>query len=55
MEIFNENLSKVDTNNVDMDILGDFNVNLRQNVHYVFQKQNFLIRQSVPNNVKNNF
>ena len=39
MEIFNENLSKVDTNNVETYILGDFNINLWQNGHYVFQKQ----------------
>ena len=38
MEIFNENLSKVDTNNVETYILGDFNINLWQNGHYVFQK-----------------
>ena len=35
MEIFNENLSKVDTNNVETYILGDFNINLWQNGHYV--------------------
>ena len=39
MEIFHENLSKVDTNNVEIYILGDFNINLWQNDHYVFQKQ----------------
>ena len=39
MEIFNENLSKVDTNNIESQILGDFNINLWQNGHYVFQKQ----------------
>ena len=33
MEIFNENLSKVDTNNVETYFLGDFNVNLWQNGH----------------------
>ena len=37
MEIFNENLSKVDTNNVETYILGDFNINLWQNGHYVFK------------------
>ena len=55
MEIFNESLSKVDTNNVETYILGDFNINLWQNGHYVFQKHNFLSCLSVPNDVKNYF
>ena len=55
MEIFNENLSKADTNNVETYILGDFNKNLWQNSHYVFQKHNFLSCLSVPNDVKNYF
>ena len=53
MEIFNENLSKVDTNNVETYILGDFNINLWQNGHYVFQKHNFLSFHSIRNVVKN--
>ena len=52
MEIFNENLSKVDTNNVETYILGDLNINLWQNGHYIFQKHNFLSCLSVPNDVK---
>ena len=55
MEIFNEKLSKVDTNNVETYILGDFNINLWQNGHYVFQKHNLVSCQSVPNDVKNYF
>ena len=55
MEIFNENLSKVDTNNVETYILGDFNINLWQNGHYVIQKHNLISCQSVPNDVKNYF
>ena len=55
MENFDENLSKVHTNNVEPYILGDFNINLWQNGHYVFQKQNFLSCLSVPNDVKNYF
>ena len=55
MEIFNENMSKVDTNNVEINILGDFNISLWQNGHYVFQKHNFLSCLSVPNDVKNYF
>ena len=55
MEIFNENLSKVDTNNVETYILGDFNINFWQNGQYVFQKDNFLSCHSGPNDVKNFF
>ena len=55
MEVFIENLSKVGTKNVEMNILGDFNINLSQNGHYVFQKQNLLSFHSVPNDVKNYF
>ena len=55
MEIFNENMSKVDTNSVEINILGDFNISLWQNGHYVFQKHNFLSCLSVPNDVKNYF
>ena len=36
IEIFNENLSKANTNNIEIYILGDFNINLWQNGHYVF-------------------
>ena len=38
METFNENLSKVETNSIETYILGNFNINLLQNGHYVFQK-----------------
>ena len=55
VEIFNEHLSKVGTNNIETYILGDFNINLWQNGHYVFQKHNFLSCQSVPNDVENYF
>ena len=55
MEIFNENLSKVKTNNAEDYILGDFNINLWQNSHYVLQKHNLVSCQSVPNEVKNYF
>ena len=53
MEILNENLSKVDTNILETYILGDFNKNLWQNGHYVFQKRNLLSCHSVSNDVKN--
>ena len=55
MEICNENLSKVDTNNVEIYILGDFNINLWQNDHYFFQNHNLRSCQSVSNDVKNYF
>ena len=55
MEIFNENLSKLDTNNIETYIPGDFNINLWQNGHYVFQKHNLLSCQSVLNDVKKYF
>ena len=44
---------KLDTNNVQTYILGDFNINLWQNGHYVFQKHNFLSFHSIRNVVKN--
>ena len=53
MEIFNENLSKVDTNNIETYILRDFNIILWHNGHYVFQKYNLFSCESVPNDVKN--
>ena len=43
IEIFNENLSTVDTNNVETYNLGDFSKNLWQNGHCVFQKHNLLL------------
>ena len=56
MESFNENLSKVAyTNNVETYILGDLNIYLWQNGHYVFQKHNLLSCNSVANDVKNYF
>ena len=47
MEIFNENLSKVDTNNVETYILGDFNINLWQNGH-CFPKTQFAFMSFSP-------
>ena len=41
--------------NTETYILGDFNINLWQNGHYVFQKHNLLSCQSVPSDVKNYF
>ena len=55
MEILNENLSKVNKNNVETYIVGDVNINLWQNGHQVFQKHNLLSCHSVPNDAKNYF
>ena len=41
MEIVTENLSEVDTKNVETYILGDLNKNVWQTGNYVFQKQKF--------------
>ena len=48
MGSFNDNLSKVDTNDVETYILGDFNMNLGKNGHYIFQNHNLLSCHSVP-------
>ena len=55
MDILNGKLSRLDTNNVQSYIISDFNMNLWQNGHYVFQKHILLLCQSVPNHVKNYF
>ena len=55
MEIFNENLPNVDKKDVETYILGDFNINLRQNGHYVFQNYNLLLCQSVSDEFNNYF
>ena len=52
MEVFNGNLSKANTNNVEMYFLEDFNINIWQNRHHVFQKHNLHSSQSVPNDIK---
>ena len=55
MEIFNENLPNVDKKDVEIYILGDFNINLRQNGHYVFQNHYLLLCQSVSDEFNNYF
>ena len=52
MEIFNEDLSKVDTDNVEICILANIDITLWQDGHYIFQKHTLLSCQSVPNDVK---
>ena len=36
LEIFHKSLSKVDTNNTQTNIIGDFNINFWQNERYIF-------------------
>ena len=40
------NFSKVDTDKIEMYILCDFNINLRQSGHHIFQKYDFFANQS---------
>ena len=48
LEIINTHFSKLDTNNNEIYILGDFNVNPYLNNSYIFQKNNLLQSQSIP-------
>ena len=48
----NTHFSKPDTSNNEIDILGDFNINLHPNNSYIFQKNNLLQSQSIPSDIK---
>ena len=52
LEIINTHFSKLDTNNNEIYILGDFNINLYLNNSYIFQKNNLLQSQSIPSDIK---
>ena len=52
LEIINTLFSKLDTNNNEIYILGNFNINLYLNNSYIFQKNNLLQSQSIPNDIK---
>ena len=52
LEIINTHFSKLDTNNNEIYILGDFNINLYLNKSYICQKNSFLQSQSVPGDFK---
>ena len=52
LEIINTHFSKLDTNNNEIYILGDFNINFYLNNSYIFQKNNLLQSQSIPNDIK---
>ena len=52
LEIINTHFSKLDTNNNEICILGDFNINLYLDNTYIFQKNNLLQSQSIPSDIK---
>ena len=52
LEIINTHFSKLDTNNNEIYILGDFNINLYLNNSYIFQKNNLLQSQSIVSDIK---
>ena len=53
LEGVNAHFSKLDTNNNEIYILGDFNINLDLNNAYIFQKNNLLQSQSILSDIKN--
>ena len=52
LEIINTHFSKLDTNNNEIYILGDFNTNLYPNNSYIFQKNNLLQSQPITSDIK---
>ena len=52
LETINTHFSKLDTNNNEIYILGDFNINLYLNNSYIFLKNNLLQSQSVTSDIK---
>ena len=52
LEITNTHFNKLDTNNNEIYILGDFNINLYLNNSYIFQKNNLLQSPSIPSDIK---
>ena len=52
LEIINKHFSKLDTNNSEIYILGDFNVNFYLNNFYIFQNNNLLQSQLIPSDMK---
>ena len=52
LEIINTHFSKLDTNNNEIYILGDFNINLYLNNSYIFLKNNLLQNQSITSDIK---
>ena len=52
LEIINTHFSKLDTNNNEIYILGDFNINIYLNNSYIFLKNNLLQSQSITSDIK---
>ena len=52
LEIINIHFSKLDTNNNEIYILGDFNINLYVNNSYIFLKNHLLQSQSITSDIK---
>ena len=52
LEIINTHFSKLDTNNNEIYILGNFNINLCLNNSYIFQKNDLLQSQSILSDIK---
>ena len=52
LEIINTHFSKLHTNNNEIYLFGNFNINLYLNNLYIFQKNNLLQSQSIPSDFK---
>ena len=52
LEILNDNMNKIDSVNNEIDILGDFNINLYINDSCILAKKNILNNKSVPSDLK---
>ena len=52
LEIINTHFSKLNTNNNEIYILGDFNINLYLSNSYIFLKNNLLQSQSITSDIK---
>ena len=52
LEFLNSNMSKINSVDNEIYILGDFNINLFLNDSYVLEKNNILNSKSIPNDVK---
>ena len=53
LEIINTHFTKLNTNNNEIYMLGDFNINLYVNNSIIFQKNSFLQSQSISGDIKN--
>ena len=53
LEIINTHFTKLNTNNNEIYMLGDFNINLYVNNSIIFQKNSFLQSQSISGDIEN--